>query len=274
MAKKYDLVEVDGSFCLIGKGLESGTQGNLNIFPVNVGEDDGQINFAKKRGKSFYGEYLVTRGDLPFTSDGIYTPSGTTHYLGHRMSLEQFSTVLQSDLTESFEKMRKKKPEMGSNFTRPFSARIRGLFDRLVNGYDKLEELSEKSQEAILDTLDEQVPGFKGGYDYVVGKAKLEGDKLEQVMIDLIDRSESAKEQQPAQKKKSLDSIFLMPMRGLWHSIWLHKTQGSLCLSKSPLDSSVCDICSIKKQRNLLIKEHPAPLAATHQYKEGPHLDR
>ena len=116
MAKRYQLVEADGLFGLVTDDEPSIPDGsNLNIYMALLNEENGRLCALRRDWSIGYGDSFVTKGKVPGFEDG-YTFSGTTHYLGKRLSLEQFEAMSQEDLNKTFEKFKEKHPDLGSNF--------------------------------------------------------------------------------------------------------------------------------------------------------------
>ena len=142
MAKKYQLVEADGLFGLVTDDEPSISDGsNLNIYMALLNEENGRLCALRRDWSIGYGDSFVTKGKVPGFEDG-YTFSGTTHYLGKRLSLGQFEAMSQEDLNKTFEIFKERHPDMGSNYEHTWRGRFMKLLHGAVKGYENMNKRS------------------------------------------------------------------------------------------------------------------------------------
>lgn len=117
MAKRYQLVEADGLFGLVTDDEPSIPDGsNLNIYMALLNEETGQLCALRKDWSIGYGDSFVTKSKVSMGTEDGYHFSGVTHYIGKRLSLDQFLAMSQDELDKTFVTFKEKHPDMGSNF--------------------------------------------------------------------------------------------------------------------------------------------------------------
>lgn len=170
MAKKYELVEVDGMFGLLSEKISYAPEGNYQVFPVRIGSE-GQIDLIREDGWTSYRGDFITKDSVAFDQNGCYEPSGKTHYLGKRMSLEQFSETNHAVFAEQMDKFKAKHPDMPSNYSPSAAKKLERIGEIAVDGSLRLEKAERKLEDAYLkhtvNYLDSLSPGFKHTVDYL-----------------------------------------------------------------------------------------------------------
>jgi len=205
MAKKYELVEMNGNYGLITdeKAISSNT--NLSFHPILRNDDDGQITLMKKEGPCLYNEYIATKE--PFVDSKDYIDiTGTTHYLGHKLSLEQYISMDKTELDKIYDKFLSKHDINDTNFGKTSSGRFRLFGLRIFKTYEKANELNDKMRQHELDTMEEQFPGSKATYEYAKAKAEASIDSAMKKYGDYLEKKEEIKKA-PTVTKPSLDSM-------------------------------------------------------------------
>lgn len=208
MAKKYELVELDGRFGLLAKGLPDLSHSDAGAYAVLMGEQ-GQVSNLRKDGQSFYHDYLITRDMFSFGSNNTLTPNGATHYLGHRMSLEQYERTSNAELSALYEQFTAKHPDLASRYENTRAGRLKSLFGALIAGYQKVEQMTDQMQEQNLNQLDAQIPGFRAGYEYAALKLETISTQLESKLnerLDAKDAERPVQERQPSLSSKIVDA--------------------------------------------------------------------
>lgn len=163
------------------------------MYPVSLGSQ-GQI------GKVRDGGWLINRGDfitkdpIPFDQDGIYEPTGKTHYLGKRMSLEEFSRADPSLFAKYMETFMEKHPDMSSNYAPSLFEKTEKITKAVFDGYKKFEKAESKLEKMYMETtiasLDSQIPGFKHGLDHLRRNAEIVLGKIFSKAEERIERSD------------------------------------------------------------------------------------
>lgn len=207
MAKKYEVVELDGIFGLVMDENAAVQQEGLNKYPIQCNETTGQISRMKQNGRSMYDNYFVTKGNITFDDNGLYEPRGVTHYMGHRMSLDQLSAETGSTFVRLSERFSSKHTEDVSNYQETSKSRLGQLFQTIISGAKKLEEVTDRIQQQNIEDLNVQIPGFKVGYEQAAYKAKVFADNLEDKFIDHFIETDKGQQTPPPAKKESLNSV-------------------------------------------------------------------
>lgn len=205
MAKRYELVEVDGRFGLLAKGLPDLSDSPAGAYAIFLGAQ-GQIDHLRSDGRSFYGDYLITRDDFEFGGDIKVATRGTTHYLGEKMTLSQYENTTNGELQQKLERFEERYPDMSSNYERSLAGRFSRLLDIVVGGYKKIEQLSEAAEEESITQLDTQIPGFRAGYEYAKQQTEAFCDRIEAKLEKHLD-DKDAQQVTPKQKKTLVSQI-------------------------------------------------------------------
>lgn len=215
MAKKYELVELDGRFGLMAKGTPDLSNTRSGAYAVLL-DAQGQVSCLRKDGQSFYNDYLITRDTFSFSTGNTLTPQGATHYLGQRMSLEQYERTSPTELSALYGRFCTTHPDLASHYERTRAGRLRGLFGSLVSGYQKVEQLADQMQEQNLNQLDAQIPGFRAGYEHAVLKLEKISAQMESKLNERLDAKDA---ERPVQDRQlSLSTKIADAASGTVHS--------------------------------------------------------
>lgn len=207
MARKYEVVEVDGIFGLIMHGSDAAPTEGLHAHPVYYNEGSGQIHSMKQSGWCNGGRYFVTKGHITFDSNGRYETTGVTHHMGHKMTLDQLSAESGSTFAQLSDKFSSKYSEDMSNYHGKVMTRFERIFETVLNGSKKLNEHMDRRQAKDIEELDTMIPGFKAGYEHAAYKAKVFAEKLEDNFIDRYIENDKGQQTPPQSEKKNLNYI-------------------------------------------------------------------
>lgn len=212
MAKKYELVEVDGMFGLLSEKISYAPEGDYQVFPARIGSE-GQIDLIREGGWTNSRGDFITKDSVAFDKNGCYEPSGKTHYLGKRMSLEQFSEANHAVFTEQMEKFKAKHPDMPSNYSPSAAKKLERIGEIAIDGYLKFEKTERKLEDAYLkhtvNYLDSLSPGFKHTVDYLNRKvnslfhviSRKVNQRIEQWYDEIDNKEEIKVEESPSSIK-------------------------------------------------------------------------
>lgn len=206
MAKKYQLVEADSLFGLVADDKPTIPDGsNLNIYMALLNEGTGRLCSLRKEGSLGYGDSFVTKSKISM-GDG-YHFSGVTHYLGKRLSLDQFEAMSQEDLHKIFEKFKDKHPDMGSNYEHTWCGRFMKLLHGAVKGYESMNKLSHAIDNLQFNMAEAQMPGTKMVTEHIALKTMVAVEQLEEKIEKKIEERENKTMPVQTSRKPSLDSI-------------------------------------------------------------------
>lgn len=208
MAKKYQLVEADGLFGLVTDDEPSIPDGsNLNIYMALLNEQTGRLCALRRDWSIGYGDSFVTKSKVSMGIEDGYHFSGVTHYLGKRLSLNQFEAMSQEELDKSFEKFKARHPDMGSNFEHTWRGRFMNLIRGAIKGYENMNKLSDAVDNLQLNMTEAQFPGSKMATEHIARKTMLAVEQLEEKIEKKIEEREHKAMPAQATRKPSLDSI-------------------------------------------------------------------
>ena len=207
MAKKYEVVEVDGIFGLIMHGSDAVSHDGLQKYPIYYNDATGQISSMKQGGRSLYEDYFVTKGNITFDSNGVYAPTGVTHHMDHKMTLDQLSAESGTTFARLSDKFSSKYSDDMSNYRGTAKTRFGRILESIGNGTEKLDDLMDRKQEKDIEDLDTMIPGFKAGYEHAAYKAKVFVERIEDKIIDRYIENEKGQQTPPQPEKKNLNSL-------------------------------------------------------------------
>ena len=208
MAKKYQLVEADGLFGLVTDNELSIPDGsNLNIYMALLNEQTGRLYSLRKKWSLGYGDSFVTKSRLSMGDEGWYNFSGVTHYLGKRLSPDQFESMSQEDLDKIFEKFKEKHPDMDSNYEHTWRGQFMKLVHGIAKGYENVNKLSDAVDNLQLNMIEAMIPVSKMATEHIARKTMIALDQLEEKIEKKLQEREDKAMHTQAARKPSLDSI-------------------------------------------------------------------
>lgn len=210
MPKKYDLVEVDGMYGFItSDDISLSPDSSLKSFPTNRTDKTGIIQSIREDRRLYYADNFITKDFISFDHDRQYAPTGVTHYLGLRMTLDQFTDIPKEAFDREYARFREKYSLNETNYNKTNHGRLMRFVEVLEKGFDKLLNFDRTMEKANVSMIDSKIPGFKEAYEYanMRGNTILNAleDKIDERIDDLIENKPSVKEE----RHPSFDDLLL-----------------------------------------------------------------